>query len=209
MLKRFQRKYLPFVIAFLGKWGMRLIVKTCKVRVDGLSKLHEAAGTSPCILALWHNNLAAVPEVLHRFSPQFTYTAFISKSRDAEALALLTHSYPNGKALRVPHNARHFALTQMIHLLKERDSIVIITPDGPRGPKCTVKPGIVAAARGANAKIIPFTWAASRTWKLSTWDQMRIPKPFSTLVVTFGDPISLEEGKTLEEQCDLICRALG
>src|SRR5262249_41681403 len=67
--------------------------------------------------------------------------------------------------------------------------VIIITPDGPRGPRYIAKPGIAAAACETGAHVVPFSWTATRFWQLGTWDKMLLPKPFSTLLVTFGDPI--------------------
>lgn len=208
MWSKIKRRLLPPLIATIGKYGMRLLLRTCRLEIIGLPEFIETAKISPCILALWHNRLAAVPEVMHRFANQFSYTAFISKSRDGEPLARLTESYSIGKVLRVPHNTRHHALSQMIHLLKARHSILIITPDGPRGPRYSVKPGIIAAARQADACIIPFSWHASKAWKLKTWDQMLIPKPFSTLKITFGMKMRLQGSEALEHDAAAIHDAL-
>lgn len=207
--KTLKRRFLPPLIAFTGKYGMRLLLRTCRIEVHGVDRFVEIAKKSPCIVALWHNRLAAVPEIFHRFASQFSYTAFISKSRDGEPLARLTTSYSIGKVLRVPHNARHHALSQMINLLKSRDSILLITPDGPRGPRYEVKPGLIMAAREAKAEIVPFSWTVDRAWKLKTWDQMMIPKPFSKINVYFGEPIKLTAEADLEQDEQLVHDALS
>lgn len=194
MLTFFKRKWLPYIIAYTVKFAMRIILRTCRIEIQGIDRFVVTANSSPCILMLWHNRMAILPEIMHRNAPQFMYTAFISKSRDGDALAILTKSYSIGKVLRVPHNARHQALNKMISQLKTGKEVMLITPDGPRGPPYVMKPGIVMAAKEAKAKIIPFSWNANRFWQLSTWDKMMIPKPFSKINVSFGDAISLPKG---------------
>ena len=205
-----KRRCLPYLIAYTAKIGMRLLLRTCRLQVEGLDHFVLTAKQFPCILMLWHNRLAAIPEIMHKYASQFVFTAFISKSRDGEPLALLTQSYKIGRVLRVPHNARHHALSQMIHHLKERREIMIITPDGPRGPRYVVKPGVVIASREADAKIIPFSWQAERAWQLNTWDKMLIPKPFSTIKITFGQAIApcKKADKDLEQQTAELREAL-
>ena len=80
----------------------------------------------------------------------------------------------------------------------------------PRGPKYRVKPGIVFAARESAAPIVPFSWSASKAWRLNSWDQMLIPKPFSTIKVVFGSPIVFEKNsaQTIEESTKLLEDAL-
>ncbi len=205
-----KRRYLPHIIAYTAKIGMRLILRTCRIKVHGLDQFVTTAAHAPCILMLWHNRLAAVPEVMHRFTSKLVFTAFISKSRDGEPLALLTNSYKIGRVLRVPHNARHHALGQMIQHLKARREIMIITPDGPRGPRYVVKPGVAIAAREADAKIVPFSWTAASAWQLKTWDKMLIPKPFTTVHITFGEAIALNKNadEDLAQQTDALRAAL-
>jgi lysophospholipid acyltransferase (LPLAT)-like uncharacterized protein len=191
-----KRRWLSYLFAYSAKAAMRLIMRTCRVEIQGLDKFVAAAQQHPCILMLWHNRLVVISEVLNAFAPQFIYTAFISKSRDGEPLALLAQSYKSGRALRVPHNGRHRALNQMIDRLKIKREIMLITPDGPRGPRYEIKPGIVMAARESAAKVIPFSWNGSRVWTLNTWDGMLVPKPFSTIKVTFGESLFFEKGDT-------------
>ena len=93
----------------------------------------------------------------------------------------------------MPHNQRHAALHAMISRLRDHKEIIVVTPDGPRGPKYVVKPGIVMAAKATGAHWCPSSWTASKHWELGTWDAMKIPKPFSKIVVTFGEAIVLGE----------------
>jgi lysophospholipid acyltransferase (LPLAT)-like uncharacterized protein len=205
MLKRLWscclRTCLPPLIAYSAKLALRLLVKTCKIEIKGLHTFIETASKSPCILTLWHDRLTLVAEILNAFAPQFFYTAVVSNSRDGEPLALFAKSYKGGNVLRVPHHSRHLALSQMIDCLNAQQNVVLVTPDGPRGPRYTAKPGVVFAARESSAKVIPFSWDADRKWLLKTWDKMIIPKPFSTIQIVFGESISFskEQMNSLED----------
>ena len=64
-----------------------------------------------------------------------------------------------------------------------------MVPDGPTGPREVVKAGVVALARFSGAPIIPVAVGASREWRLGSWDEFRIPKPFARCVVRFGEPM--------------------
>lgn len=200
----FRRTYLPYIFAYTAKWCARIIFWTCRKEIQGLDNLLQTAKDHPCILMLWHNNLIIAPEVLYNYANTFVYSAFISNSRDGEPLAILAQSYRQGRALRVPHNQRHTALHAMISRLKEQKEIMVITPDGPRGPKHVVKPGVALAAKASGAHIVPFMWSASSLWRLNTWDAMKIPKPFSKITVNFGTPRLLEEHLS-EQEAVSIC----
>lgn len=200
----FKRKWFPKLFAATAKAAVRLILATCKKNIHGIAHLISTADKDPCMLMLWHNKLVIISEILFANAAQFTYTAFISKSRDGDPLAALAESYRTGRALRVAHNGRHLALNQMISELKSRSSIYIITPDGPRGPALSVKPGTALAAREASAKIVPFNWRADKYWELKTWDRMQIPKPFSTIDIYFGEPLDLSKHEDREKDSALL-----
>ncbi|HRD55969.1 MAG TPA: DUF374 domain-containing protein [Parachlamydiaceae bacterium] len=199
MLKALKRKIFAFFIAYIGKFGLRLILSTCKVEIKGFKNLSDTIRLEKCILMLWHNRLSIVSEILYRLDKKTVFSAFISKSRDGDPLAKLAGSYKTGKAIRVPHNQRHQALKSVIDTLKNSQEVVIMTPDGPKGPRYEVKPGIVAAAKETNASIIPFTWISTKFWQLNSWDKLLFPKPFSTVVVTFGKALKLDKNDTMEK----------
>ncbi len=199
---RFKHNGLSHLIAYTSKYVVRSILWTCRIEIEGLDMFLEAAARQRCLLMLWHNRLAIVAEVLHKHAPQFNYAAFISKSRDGEPLALVAQSYKQGRAIRVPHSAKHQALKSVIDNLKSRREVILMTPDGPRGPRYKIKPGIVMAAQEADAVIIPFTWTANRFWSFRTWDQLMLPKPFSTIRVKMGAPVKLPPNQAVAQASD-------
>jgi lysophospholipid acyltransferase (LPLAT)-like uncharacterized protein len=54
-----------------------------------------------------------------------------------------------------------------------------------------VKPGIVTLAALSGAAVVPLAVAASSDWRMPSWDELRIPRPFSRCVVRFGEPIRI------------------
>ncbi len=197
MKKLFKKGIRPFVFAYVGKVLLRILASTCNFRIEGIDNFKKVASQKKCILMLWHNRLALVAEIMNKFAPQFIYTAFISNSRDGEMLSILANSYKNGRSIRVAHNSKHQALRKMIDHLKKRNEIMIVTPDGPRGPCYEVKPGVAKAAKETSAAIIPLTWTADRYWEFGTWDKMILPKPFSNINVVLGTPIEFNEQSTM------------
>lgn len=187
------KKITSYLIAYTAKYLLKLISWTCKKEYFGLEDFLKTAKANPCIVMLWHNRLALVAEAFSTKANDFNYAAFISNSRDGEPLAILAKSYPNGNIIRVHHQSRHQALREMIHRLQDEREIILITPDGPRGPRYKIKPGIKLAAKQANAWIVPFSWDAKTFWELKTWDKFRIPKPFTTITYKWGTPISPEQ----------------
>ena len=206
----FRKTVVPYLLGYTLKGVITLIGLTCRFRIQGVDKLHQTAKGSKCILIAWHNRLGIITEILKRSAPKYQYAAMVSNSRDGQFIAVIANSYKQGHAIKVPHNKRAKALQIMINRLKHGNEIVIVTPDGPRGPKYKLKPGVVMAARECDAKVIPLSWSADRCWKFRTWDQLMLPKPFSTITVTWGDPVTIEKDKisSIEEEVKTLESAL-
>lgn len=195
--KKMTFKVLPFLIATIGQGLIRLLLWTCRWQVEGLERFKQVAAQQKCIVMLWHNRLALAPSILYRFAPQFIYAALVSKSRDGELISAVIHSYSTGRTIRVSHQGRHHALIGLIRHLETHREVVIITPDGPRGPCYQMKPGIALAALETSAHVVALDWTASKQWELNTWDRLRLPKPFSTIRVSFKDPIVFDGNQTI------------
>lgn len=182
-----------FLIAKIGNNFLYLLIKTCRLQIVGLDLYRELIEKEKCILMLWHNRLAPVPFILSQYTPQTRYAALISGSRDGDILKHIAHSYKNGSTIQVPHLARYQALQNIIRHVNERKTIVIMTPDGPRGPRYELKPGIAIAALQTQAHVISLNWEAKSYWEFKTWDRFRLPKPFTSIQVTFSPSICFDK----------------
>ena len=181
-------RYLPYIIAYSVKFLMSLILRTCRIEITNLHHFTQTAGKRPCILTFWHNQFLIMPEIHTRFKDNI-YTVLISKSRDGNILAACIESYDNYRTLRVHHSKGEQPLRAIIERLQTTKEVIVMTPDGPRGPAFSAKPGIVLAAYKSGAHIIPCTWRANRYWRLKNWDGTMIPKPFSTITIDVKKPI--------------------
>ena len=76
----------------------------------------------------------------------------------------------------------------MIRLARTETDLVI-TPDGPRGPRHEVKDGIVQLARITGRPVVPLAFVCSRGHRFASWDRFLLPYPFSRGVFAFGEPL--------------------
>ena len=82
------------------------------------------------------------------------------------------------------------AMKQLIELVDDRH--ICITPDGPRGPRHELKPGIVFIASKSGRRIVPSIYAADREWRIKgSWTDQMIPKPFSNVHLFTADAIEI------------------
>jgi lysophospholipid acyltransferase (LPLAT)-like uncharacterized protein len=69
--------------------------------------------------------------------------------------------------------------------------IMILTPDGPRGPREALPIGPVQMARAAGCPAFIMSLAASPAMTLASWDKARIPLPFARGQVVLEGPLRL------------------
>jgi lysophospholipid acyltransferase (LPLAT)-like uncharacterized protein len=76
---------------------------------------------------------------------------------------------------------------------RSRSAHLAITPDGPRGPRRRVQPGVVYLAALTGLPIVPFGIAFERAWRMNSWDRFAVPMPWSAAVCVTADPIHVPE----------------
>jgi lysophospholipid acyltransferase (LPLAT)-like uncharacterized protein len=80
-------------------------------------------------------------------------------------------------------------------------SHIVVTPDGPRGPRQCVQPGIVFVAARTGLPIVPVGFGYASAWRTKSWDRMALPRPFSRVVAVTLPPIhvpDIDDRKQLE-----------
>jgi hypothetical protein len=66
---------------------------------------------------------------------------------------------------------------------------VALVPDGPRGPRYQLQPGVVTLAGLAGAPVVPLAFAAWPARRLASWDEFLVPLPFARGMLLFGEPL--------------------
>lgn len=145
------------------------------------------------IIASWHNTILYFIPFLGRHIGMPT---MISKSKDGEAIALVSRAFGVQAIRGSSSRAGLSAVRESLRLI--RAGHVGITPDGPRGPRYVVQDGAAALAQLSGAPVIPIAWAAAKPWEFGSWDRMKLPKPFSRIVVWVGDPVSVGRDEDTE-----------
>jgi len=82
------------------------------------------------------------------------------------------------------------ALREIYTLSKKGYKIAHIV-DGPKGPRNVVKPGLLIISKISGMPIIPTITSAEKKWVFNSWDRFIVPKPFSRVIIRFGDEINV------------------
>jgi len=80
------------------------------------------------------------------------------------------------------------AIREMVDRLRAGGRVVV-TPDGPRGPRHSTNPGTAWMAKATGFPILPCGFATDRAWRLNSWDRFTIPKPRARVVMVYGEPL--------------------
>jgi len=200
------------LLGTLAGWLIRLLALTLRVKVRDDAGLGDAGtADTPVIYALWHNRILVVPPVWkklcgrHRSSKVLT-----SASHDGDMVAKAMAVFDLG-AIRGSSSRRGVAALVGLRKALREGFDVCVTPDGPRGPRYRVQPGVVKLASSTGVPLVLVHVRYSSAWRLRSWDRFVIPKPFSRVEIHAAARMSVAsglEGESLEAERQKIERML-
>ncbi|WP_167935784.1 lysophospholipid acyltransferase family protein [Halothermothrix orenii] len=170
-----------------------------RIKVYGEENLTGIDEKTPVILVFWHGKLW-VPAYFFRKRDCVTLA---SLSNDGEYITRVLEKYGYRVVRGSSSRGGGRALLRLLREAK-KGATVLLTPDGPRGPIYRVKPGAILLQEKSDGVIIPVGIAASKKKVFNSWDRFTIPLPGSKVVINYGKPLKLPEGKSVEEKCHLV-----
>jgi lysophospholipid acyltransferase (LPLAT)-like uncharacterized protein len=187
--KEIERFFLLRVAPTLLFFIMRLFWFSYKKRYHFLNKpLREQL-----IAVSWHGELFISPQMYRKLYPKERTSAIISKHRDGEFIARVLNFFKIMPVRGSTNKGAFSALIDSIKVLKRGENL-LITPDGPRGPRHFVSAGAVALAIKQKLPIMIVSFRASSYWQLKSWDKFVVPKPFSRVDIYY-QTIRVQEPK--------------
>ncbi len=180
-------------IANLIYYFVKLLSLTYRFQFIGLEnklKAQSMSANQTYIYALWHQNLLAA--IFSHMNEQFSMV--ISESKDGELVAVTCEKFGHLPARGSSTRGGKKALTEIVRNIKNGFPGAL-TVDGPTGPAKIVKHGVIEIAKLTQAPILPLSPVGENDWVIKkSWDQFRIPKPFSKILIVIGEPIWIERG---------------
>jgi hypothetical protein len=180
----------------LGSLGLRLfapgalalLARTWRTEILGAENLAAAERHPGRLLALWHGRML-VPFPHHRGAGM---CVLVSPSDDGSLAVPLLERYGQRVVRGSTNKASARALRELLGEL-ERGGTVVITPDGPRGPRHSMNEGLAWLARATGFPVLPCGFVCDRAWTLRSWDRFTIPKPRARLALVYGEPLFVAE----------------
>lgn len=145
------------------------------------------------IMAVWHNNLVAC--ILNAETPMISMT---SRSKDGTIAADTAKKFNIYSARGSSSRGGKEALLDMIKKINETHYNAGLTIDGPRGPVHEPKPGIFKMAKETGVPILPYCAISTRRVVFNSWDKLKLPLPFGTMKIGYGEPFFVTEDLTDE-----------
>ena len=168
--------------------AIRALARTWAVSIQGRFP------TGPCIVAFWHSEMLPVLFVFRALRP----VALVSPSEDGLLIATVLKDWGYDVVAGSSSRGGKEALQTLVELAAQH--VVLITPDGPRGPAHIAKPGAVIAAHRAGVPLVLVRMHAARTQIFHrSWDRFQLPLPFTQITLHVSAAIDVSSTLTRDE----------
>ncbi|WP_295419394.1 lysophospholipid acyltransferase family protein [Sulfurovum sp.] len=181
---------------------MRIVWYTTFKKFHFITSIGEEQHVCVC----WHGELFMSPQAYRKIHKNHPASAIISSHFDGSLIAG-TLNLLGIRPLR--GSSRKGAQKVLLQAFKSirRGEEVLITPDGPKGPRHHMSDGAIGLALKSKLPVFVMNFKAENYWQLKSWDRFVIPKPF-TKVDFYIQSISLEGMEHKEARAYLLAQML-
>jgi lysophospholipid acyltransferase (LPLAT)-like uncharacterized protein len=179
------------IVLLLRSFVWRIIVWWCrslKIHFIGRESMEALRQSGKnYVVAFWHGSML-LGWFLHRPDGAHRISALVSQSKDGEYLSSVLERW----GYTMIRGSSHVGGKEAMQLMTDEvvsGSSLVITPDGPRGPRHEMKMGAVRVAQKTGVPLVLVGIAAKRKKHLRSWDAFEIPVPFSSVCAVYGDPV--------------------
>ncbi len=175
---------------------LRFLGLTTRKRYDDRYGLRaRMAAGEPLILAFWHGRMVMMP---------FAYSgrgACIMNSEHRDGALVSEALRPFGIEVVQGSSTRGWVRgLRGLLAAYARGRDLVVVPDGPRGPRCCAKTGVLQVARATGAPIYLVSYGASRGWMIRrSWDWLLVPAPGARVHYAVEEPIEVPREASAEE----------
>ena len=196
------KNILPNLAGIFGKLLIDLLFFTTQIELKGKKKVESIILSKRFILAFWHSRILLVSYLYKGWNG----AAIVSRSSDGEIIARVLQRQGHETIRGSTSGGGLRALATQIRRLNEKNMPGAVIPDGPRGPRFKVQPGVITLAKKTGYHIIPITYSAKKIKLFKSWDRFILPFPFTKCLVVYGNPLYVpaDADKNRESVCRLL-----
>lgn len=155
---------------------LKFCLATTRWQTDGVEDLAETLRSGPVLLVLWHSRTMVAP--IHWPHRLAKFTTLHDTSPVAR-LAGATQKWFGVTPIPMAHKASNTAGSRQILRDFKAGNSVGMAADGPRGPARELKDAPLEWARITGAPVFFYAFSMRRHKRLSSWDRMMFPLPFT------------------------------
>lgn len=149
------------------------------------------------IYCVWHDSLL-MPLFLGK---QSATTAMVGRHRDGGFLAMALAALGIPAVRGSSSKGGSQAVRQLLN--EAQTQHIVVTPDGPRGPRRTMKPGVAYLASRTGRPVVPTAFACRRFWSVGKgWTNLVVPQPWTTVYALTGPSIHVPPQANRDELHD-------
>jgi lysophospholipid acyltransferase (LPLAT)-like uncharacterized protein len=182
-------------LVWLGGLYLIFALRTTRWVLDGPEHLAQVTAGQTMVAAFWHERLALMPMLwmtLRRSDPAQRGHVLVSQHRDGRFIGAVMRRFGVDAVYGSSRRGGATGVLTALPLLA-RGEHLIITPDGPRGPRRVAAPGVAQIAGMAGVPVLPCAAQTSRRRVLRSWDRMVVPLPFGHGVLVCLPPIAVAQ----------------
>jgi lysophospholipid acyltransferase (LPLAT)-like uncharacterized protein len=198
MFKTLSRSIAQVILPPLGYLLMRFYWLTSKKNFHITGEITQEQSIVIC----WHGELLMSPQAYRHYHKKQLASGIISRHFDGEMIARILMYFSIAPLRGSSSRGAKQVLLEAFRALKKGDDL-LVTPDGPRGPRHTISDGAIALAHKAKAPVLTVNYIPKAYWQLGSWDKFVIPKPFTTIDF-YLENVSLD-GMEMDEARKFLC----
>jgi len=173
-MKYFFRQVGQIIIPSLAYVLMRIVWYTTFKNFHFITPIGEEQHVCVC----WHGELFMSPQAYRKIHKKHAASAIVSSHFDGSLIASTLNRFGIRPLRGSSRKGAQRVLLQAFKSIKNGEE-VLITPDGPKGPRHHMSDGAIGIALKSKLPIFIMNYTAENFWQLKSWDQFVIPKPFT------------------------------
>jgi len=205
--RRLKNRFLVWFGETFGPLFLKLLYKPNKWVVTGAEHYEKAlAEGKSVIITSWHGTLLTV---FMNLAGKGFYGIAGNHYPDAEIISRIGSKLGWNILRGSSTDGGRQAYEGMIQVLRNGPNVVAITPDGPQGPPKIPKAGAIKADQKTGSVIVPVSGFSSRYWSFKNWDIFYVAKPFGTIQMEYGLPMTFSREEPFEACVQRLTEAMN
>ena len=186
LLKRLTNFLKVALVPPVGYQVIQWLRRSMRLRVEGADHVYRLFRQDKrVILAFWHSQQLMMPLAL----PGLEAHVLISQHRDGELIRRIVARFGLEAVRGSSTRGGAEAFRQLIRLGRSGANLVL-TPDGPKGPRQVAKMGVVQLARATGLPIVPMAFGCSKKKSsrvgIASWSPIRAHGACSSMASRYG-----------------------